>query len=373
MSNLFRKIKTRIFINTKNSMLFLQFVLKKTPQNRNTNRKIYVDLSDPKLERYFYLLLKFFDLADYQINIKFNPWLLLNLRNYSDLIYNLDNLKIVLFPPKDFNLRLTERKNLISQKNVLFVDVNYFTRKKAADQYIFPYNMHPNIYDSGLYKSIPALREIKKSIKIFFGGNTGFGYNNPDIPKLFGKITRNEIVNCLQAFPYKDKLTDITTEEELSLLLSGNFFQLVMFKKPLFTLDNWMKVLAQSNFYIAAPGVSMPFSHNVVEAMAVGAIPILQYPEMFSPPLTNMVNCMKFDSEKDLTEKVISALDMDAETIAAMRKNVLKYYDENLEPKAAVNKLFNNLPFVKKLYINAEHLSLLELKKEISQNNESLV
>ncbi|MDQ3179704.1 MAG: hypothetical protein M3Q33_04205 [Acidobacteriota bacterium] len=126
-----------------------------------------MDLSNPRLERYYYLLLKFFDLADCQINIKMNPWLLLNLRNYSDLIYNLESLKIVLQQPKKFDLWLTANKKLFSQKNVLLVDINYFTSKKAADEYIFPYNMHPDVYNSNLYKSIPTLREIKKSIKVF--------------------------------------------------------------------------------------------------------------------------------------------------------------------------------------------------------------
>ena len=368
MTNLFYKVKIRGLTNLKNLGLYLRFISSKPSQTNDTNRKkIYVDLSDPRLERYYYLLLKFFDLADCQINIKMNPWLLLNLRNYNNLIYNLESLKIVLFPPKNFDLWLTANKKLFSQKNVLLVDINYFTQKKAADEYVFPYNMHPDVYDSDLYKSIPTLREVKKSIKVFFGGNTGVGYGNLDIPKFFGKITRNEIVAYLEEFSDKDKLINITTEEEANLLLSGKYFEIVSAKKPLFTLENWLEVLARSNFYIALPGFSMPFSHNVVEAMSVGTIPILQYPEMFTPPLTNLVDCLSFDSKSDLIDKINLALNLNTEKILAMRENVLKYYDENLEPETAVDKLFDKLPTVRKLYLNAEHNSVAKLKEEISQ------
>lgn len=367
MTNLFYKIKTRGLTNLKNLGLFLRFISSKPTPTDKAKRKIYVDLANPRLERYYYLLLKFFELADCQVNVKMSPWLLLNLRNYSDLIYNLENLKMVLFPPKHFDLWLTANKKLFSQKNVLLVDINYFTSKKAADEYVFPYNMHPEVYESGWYKSIPILRQVEKSIKVFFGGNTGVGYGNPDIPKLFGKITRNEIVAYLEEFSDKDKLTNITTKEEANLLLSGKSFEFVLAKKPFITPENWLKVLAQSKFYIALPGFSMPFSHNVIEAMSVGTIPILQYPEMLTPPLTDIVDCLKFDSEKDLIDKINLALNLDTEKISAMRENVLKYYDENLEPKTAVNKLFDKLPTVRKLYLNVEHISVAELKKEISQ------
>lgn len=367
MTNLFYKIKTRGQTNLKNLGLFLRFISSKPSQTANAKRKIYVDLANPRLERYYYLLLKFFDLADCQINIKMNPWLLLNLRNYSDLIYNLESLKIVLFAPKNFDLWLTANKKLFSRKNVLLVDINYFTSKKATDEYVFPYNMHPDVYNLNLYKSIPTLRQVEKTIKVFFGGNTGVGYGNPDIPKLFGKITRNEIVAYLEEFLDKDKLTNLTSEEEANLVLSEKPFEIVSAKKPLFTIENWLEVLARSNFYIALPGFSMPFSHNVVEAMSVGTIPILQYPEMFTPPLTNMVDCLSFDSKNDLIDKINFALNLETEKISAMRENVLKYYDENLKPEIAVDKLFDKLPTVRKLYLNVEHTSVAELKKEISQ------
>lgn len=366
---LFEKIKTRITTNTKNSLTFLKYFLSNSSAKNHTNQThkiVYIDINEPKLERYFFLLLKFFELTDFQINLKFNPQLLLNLRNYSDLIYTLKNFKIVLSPPARYDLWLTMKGKSDRTKNILSVDANYFSKKKPENSYIFPYNMHPDIYNSELYKTITHLRQTRKSIKVFFGGNTGYGYGNPDIKKLFGKITRNELISYIEAFANEKKLNNEITDQNPGVVFSEKPIDILIVKKPVFSLKEWMTALAQSNFYIAAPGFSMPFSHNAIESMSVGTIPILQYPEMFNPLLTDMVNCLKFDNETDLTEKINLALSLDKEKLAFMRTEVLNYYDQNLDPKAAIGNLIAKLPETEKMYINAEHLSIIELKKEMT-------
>ena len=43
----------------------------------------------------------------------------------------------------------------------------------------------------------------------------------------------------------------------------------------------------------------MPMCHNIIESMAVGVIPITNYPEWFDPDLEHMKNCIVFDDQKD--------------------------------------------------------------------------
>ena len=38
-----------------------------------------------------------------------------------------------------------------------------------------------------------------------------------------------------------------------------------------------LDALAKADFFLACPGVGMPLCHNLIEAIAAGAIPILQY------------------------------------------------------------------------------------------------
>jgi hypothetical protein len=41
-------------------------------------------------------------------------------------------------------------------------------------------------------------------------------------------------------------------------------------------MDELRHWLAKFDFYFALPGVVMPFSHNIIEAISVGCIPFIQ-------------------------------------------------------------------------------------------------
>ena len=72
---------------------------------------------------------------------------------------------------------------------------------------------------------------------------------------------------------------------------------------PMDELRQW---LAKFDFFFALPGVVMPFSHNIIEAMSVGCIPFLQqsYAEMFKPPLINNIQAVTFSDISDLEDKI---------------------------------------------------------------------
>ena len=76
----------------------------------------------------------------------------------------------------------------------------------------------------------------------------------------------------------------------------------------------------------------MPICHNVVEAMSVGAIPILEYPEYLEPPLKHGVNCLVFSGPEELVRIMRRAFQMKPSQIAAMRKAAREYYERHLAP-----------------------------------------
>jgi hypothetical protein len=73
--------------------------------------------------------------------------------------------------------------------------------------------------------------------------------------------------------------------------------------------------------------------------MAVGTIPITNYPEWMRPNLVHMENCIVFDDEADLIRKVQLALSLDKSEIARMRANVIDYYRKHLDPRIFVRGL----------------------------------
>src|SRR5260370_10572567 len=72
--------------------------------------------------------------------------------------------------------------------------------------------------------------------------------------------------------------------------------------------SEWLKTLSRCEVFLAPPGISMPQCHNIIEAMAVGCIPLTNYIEWLSPPLTDGVNCFQFRDENDLRKRVFEIL-----------------------------------------------------------------
>ena len=96
--------------------------------------------------------------------------------------------------------------------------------------------------------------------------------------------------------------------------------------------EKWFSTLSKSDFFLACPGGAMPLCHNVVEAMAVGAIPILEYPEYLEPPLKHGVNCLVFSGPQELLRIMRRAFQMKPAQIIAMRKAARDYYRRHLAP-----------------------------------------
>jgi hypothetical protein len=102
---------------------------------------------------------------------------------------------------------------------------------------------------------------------------------------------------------------------------------------------DWLPNLSKVDFFICPPGYVMPMCHNVIEAMAVGAIPIINYPEWLNPTLKHMENCITFEDKNDLVKKIQYVLDMGEQQVARMRHNVIEYYENYLNPGKFVNDI----------------------------------
>ena len=83
----------------------------------------------------------------------------------------------------------------------------------------------------------------------------------------------------------------------------------------------------------------MPWCHNLSEAMSVGTIPILEYAHLCAPPLVHMENCLTFSGLDNVEKTLELALALDQESIATLKNNVIRYYENNLSPESIVNKI----------------------------------
>ena len=78
----------------------------------------------------------------------------------------------------------------------------------------------------------------------------------------------------------------------------------------------------------------MPVSHNLIEAMFCGAIPITNGGAYMAEPLKDGETYLEFQDDESLVYVIERALAMDADEVTRMRLAVWNYYERFLEPKA---------------------------------------
>jgi hypothetical protein len=202
-----------------------------------------------------------------------------------------------------------------------------------------PFFVHPYV---GARIRLPHSYRIEdpRMARIFFGGNTTEDrYSKDSIGRTYRILTRRQVL---------DVATETVGEgihrptNAIEWLASGEAHPFVMFEtqKGGIPRDRWVDALASSDFFLACPGVDMPLCHNLIEAMAGGAVPILQYAAYLPTPLENGVNALTFDSADSLREAVKTALGMSPAEVVQLRSNVSAYYQKHLAPGCFARRLF---------------------------------
>ena len=173
-----------------------------------------------------------------------------------------------------------------------------------------------------------------KTMRLLFAGSW-IGYRNHEVGTLLGKMEREEIVRTFKEYPGTRTLR---TAQEVEAVLSGEalspcgyyFIDTQWYRVP---QAEWFRVLSHAHVFLCPPGIHHPMSHNIVEAMAVGTIPLTNYPEWFHPPLAHGVNCFTFEDEQSLLSLLQELRTRSDDELSRIRGNTLAYYDEYLAPR----------------------------------------
>ncbi len=298
-----------------------------------------------ELGRNLFLLLNAFAAAGYRVKLH-DDIRTKDLDKYGRLIYSLDNLALTDALPNDTEnwIYLFDKEDRAIGKHPwqkkIRVQYDLFSPYWFKMPVIMPFTPHPVHVTPNLKQRLEKLRSSKKDIRIFFSGDTkGFKRNRVRYPET--KLTRSQIVDttleCMD-----DRLQVITDVSDLSQTYNGKYLNkcaLVDTNVVRVEFKDWLPTLARTEFFLSPPGIVMPMCHNIIEAMAVGAIPITNYPEWFDPNLIHMENCIAFSDQSDLVRKLNQALNMGTVEIARMRANVLEYYKTHLESDTFVRRV----------------------------------
>ena len=265
-------------------------------------------------------------------------------------------------PLKDFikNVRINWRNPsdgvLISESTngprIVQINPHYYSSHSADYRLFTPYFAHPEFYKAGLHNDVRGMRGRERNVRIFFAGtlsssaySENFGFPILSRDKVLGHVI-SRFESAIKAEPSDTGLRPI-------LIVSTTDTRDIIDKHKL-SMREYMHVMSRSDFFICPPGWYMPHSHNLIEAMSVGTIPITNYHSYMRPPLTPGRNCLAFSTVEELERVIDRALCMPAGEIQRLRENVISHYEGYLEPESFGKKLMECLPSISEVVVNDE-------------------
>lgn len=344
--------------------------------NEESRTTIFVNLKDAIGDRYLFQLLSFFSYGGYCVEFfTSRPEKYFRRFEYMRIIFTLKDFKISNEFPKNtedrylcFDEKNSDVLNKKWRKPILLnqdISLNRNEHKKAI---VIPYSMHPVIYKLKHHEKLFKFRNNKKMLRIFFSGMCGLDYYHSKLAEQFKKLSRFQIVEIIIN---SGLVTIINSRRDIKKLLRGkykNIFAFVNTKKTVVFQEHWLDTISRSDFFLSPPGDVRPMCHNIIEAMAVGTIPITNYSEWFHPALVDGRNCIVFDSEKELIEKIKTVLEMDSGKIKEMRDEVIKYYESYLSPASFINQIESNIEDKIEVFLNSGNREYLS-----KVNNDSII
>jgi hypothetical protein len=314
---------------------------------------VVFDLSANPFQRYLFLLAQFFTLSGFEVAFRYRTRFLAQLGRYSDLILASPHMRLDAAIPSSAELLFTDRP----RHGWTVISADYFQPSSPSSFHV-PMAMHPNMYRHGWFERCAELSSNgERGTRVLFAGNADATlYSDGTVARVFGKLGRLEILATLDA-AFRPQITrqlegDSSSPESRPTLVVCEASSCYV------PQARFLETLSRCTFFVAAPGVAVPMCHNVIEAMSVGAVPILNYAEQFDPPLEHGMNCLAFSTADELTRCVREALSMDDGRVAALRLGASAYYGRHLSPGAVVSSVLGRKDALETLFLNAEQQSV---------------
>ncbi len=190
---------------------------------------------------------------------------------------------------------------------------------------VMPYPMHPATLRHLDHTDLRSLRDHSNDRRaILFAGSQKARYGNQWMRREFGVLSRLELLDTLrQRFPDRiaDSLSPSSSSRPIVLIDSG---------KEAISADHWLPTLARARFFLCCPGGRQPLCHNLIEAMSVGTIPLIEYGDRMTPRLRDGETAICFDGRRGLIEAVERIERMTADELVGLSRRVAAFYDKHL-------------------------------------------
>jgi len=305
----------------------------------SATKQIFAKFHGPEIflekGRIMFAILRAFSSAGYKISL-FNEFGGKPVEMLGEMAFSLPGLSLTDKYPTVFEdsfYLFDKADNQLSDmpwRKKLHVRFDIFSPHWFTNPLIMPYSMFPPQY--GVAEAqLEAWRTGERRMRVFFAGDTEH-YGRVWVRYPQPKLPRQKVIDTVKS-RLPDHVVAVRDAGELAAILqAGHTNKCVLNATSDVRIEpaDWLPTVARADFFLSPPGIVMPMCHNIIEAMAVGAIPITNYPEWLDPPLTHGENCIAFGNEDDLVAKLTLALNMGQDEIARMRSNVLYYYRRHM-------------------------------------------
>ena len=344
------------------------YILNSFPKKNANHNVVVFDVEDNSYTRHLNNLILFFVRSEYLVYIKLNPVFLGDLQQYSLNLLKTDNVYFVFKLPKYRKIAFSSYE----KEGYIRLSFDYFTSSKVPNTSIsYPFSMHPMILKDLDDKQLIKLRKSTKKFRLLFAGAINEEYRSENFEKIFNLIDRNTIIRDIKSKYSANNLELVKTQDCFKKLNKNLYLNKIVLIESgidhIVYFDKWLKLLSKADFFLALPGVKIPLCHNLVEAMSLGVIPVIQYQSYLPVKLQNNINCITYNSENELFMKISDLMHMDTSAIDNLRDGVIEYYEKYLKPQEFIRNVEEKVDkgMLECLYLYSEDKTVDAYKTEL--------
>lgn len=305
-------------------------------ERRINSQVIYFDLRQINYFNYYIALIRAMDAAGYRVVMRPNLKLLANSGHFGDYLRHIENFSFGYISRKKPLLTVIDYERVNGHDCVTLSPDFFMNGSQINTSSILPFPMSPNTLTSKNGGDIAALRLNNKSREIFFSGNIErISYENPLLEQYFGVRNRYTIVKEFSKM--QAMMRENGKGERIQLNICSWEGVNRQAHKSRIKSAEWLTVLSKKMFSLCPPGVKMPFCYNLIESLAVGTIPILEYGHLMPVSLKHKVNCIDLKQYSTIEELLHDLGSLDEVQVQQIKCNALSYYDEYLSLDATAD------------------------------------
>ncbi len=202
---------------------------------------------------------------------------------------------------------------------------------------VFPFPVHPSIRMHMTQPQLARGRGRQQRARVFFTGNQKPSYGNTALADQFAACNRLDLVAHLRT-----RFAGLCDTLHQRPRAAGSVWKPIMLgdsRHVAIKPERWLDALSGFDFFVGCPGVVHPMCHNVVEAMSVGTIPILEHATCFAPHLVDGENAIVFSGLDGFELAIERVLAMSSAEIRHLRGGVIDYYEDHLQPEKFLRRL----------------------------------